>query len=117
MRRIDVILMALGVFGAGGIFYLAFGIAGLDATDAGIWSQVVLVIGVLGWVSTYLRRAATKNMTYVQQLKDYEDAVIQKRYEALTPEELAQLQTEIEQKRADRTDRVDRNPVELNDHS
>ena len=115
MRRIDVILMALGVFGAGGIFYIAFGIAGLDATDAGIWSQVVLVIGVLGWVSTYLRRAATKNMTYVQQLKDYEDAVIQKRYEELTPEELTQLQTEIAQKQADRldqSDRADRNPVE-----
>jgi hypothetical protein len=36
-------------------------------------------------------------MTYNQQLKDYEDAVLQKRLEAMTPEEVAKLQAEIEQ--------------------
>jgi hypothetical protein len=36
-------------------------------------------------------------MTYNQQLKDYADAVLQKRLEELTPEELEQLQAEIEQ--------------------
>ena len=36
-------------------------------------------------------------MTYNQQLKDYEDAVLQKRLEEMTPEELEKLQQEIEQ--------------------
>lgn len=35
-------------------------------------------------------------MTYNQQLKDYEDAVLQKRLEEMTPEELEKLQQEIE---------------------
>lgn len=95
MRRIDVIFIALGVFAAGGILFWAFQIAGLDATDAGVWSQFLMVIGLLGWVSTYLYRALNKKMTYVQQLKDYEDAVIAKRYAELSPEELEKLQTEV----------------------
>jgi 5'-deoxynucleotidase YfbR-like HD superfamily hydrolase len=36
-------------------------------------------------------------MTYHQQLRDYEEAVLQKRFESLSPEELAKLQAEIEQ--------------------
>jgi hypothetical protein len=35
-------------------------------------------------------------MTYNQQLKDYEEAVLQKRLEEMSPEELAKLQDEIE---------------------
>jgi hypothetical protein len=35
-------------------------------------------------------------MTYNQQLKNYEDAVLQKRLEEMTPEEIAQLQSEVE---------------------
>ena len=35
-------------------------------------------------------------MTYNQQLKDYEDAVLQKRLDEMSPEELAKLQAEIE---------------------
>jgi hypothetical protein len=35
-------------------------------------------------------------MTYNQQLKNYEDAVLQKRLEEMTPEEIAQLQAEVE---------------------
>lgn len=96
MRRIDVIYIGLGVFAAGGIIYLLLEQFGLDPTNAGIWSQVLLVGGLLAWVATYLTRALTKNMTYNQQLKDYEDAVLQKRLEEMTPEELAALQAEVE---------------------
>ncbi len=99
MRRIDVIGIGIGIFAAGGIIYFGFVQLGFDATDAGIWSQVILVAGVVGWLLTYLLRALTQNMTYNQQLKQYEDAVLQKRLEAMTPEELAQLQAEIEQEK------------------
>jgi hypothetical protein len=99
MRRIDVIGIGVGVFVAGGLLYLAFSWAGLDGVSAGIWSQVVFVLGLLGWTATYVARALGKNMTYNQQLEDYEEAVLQKRLEEMSPEELAQLQAEVEQAR------------------
>jgi hypothetical protein len=97
MRRIDAISITLGFFAAGGIIYILLQVAGLDSLKAGIWSQALLVSGLVGWLLTYLFRVGTKNMTYNQQLKDYEDAVLQKRLEAMTPEEVAKLQAEIEQ--------------------
>ncbi|MBW4693090.1 MAG: DUF3007 family protein [Lyngbya sp. HA4199-MV5] len=96
MRRIDVLGIGFGVFAAGGIAYLLLQGTGLDSTTAGIWTQVALVGGLLGWIATYAVRAVTQTMTYNQQLKDYEEAVLQKRLEELTPEELAKLQAEIE---------------------
>jgi hypothetical protein len=103
MRRIDAILITLGVFGAGGLAYLVLKLAGLEEVQAGIWSQVALVVGLLGWTSTYIYRALNQKMSYVQQLKDYEAAVIQKRYEEMTPEQLAELQAEIDRDRASKS--------------
>ncbi|MBD3884414.1 DUF3007 family protein [Phormidium tenue FACHB-886] len=100
MRRIDVIGIGIGIFVAGGVIYLVLHLAGLNSVDAGIWSQVVLTGGLIGWLCTYLFRAVTHNMTLNQQLKDYEDAVLQKRLEELTPEELEQLQAEVEGEKA-----------------
>jgi hypothetical protein len=99
MRRIDVIGIGVGTFALGGILYLLLQVIGLDGEKAGIWSQALLVVGLLGWVATYVFRAATKNMTYAQQLRDYEEAVLQKRLDELSPEELDKLQAEIEQER------------------
>ncbi|MGF1522486.1 MAG: DUF3007 family protein [Leptolyngbyaceae cyanobacterium] len=100
MRRIDVLGIGLGVFLVGGGLYVGLRIAGFDGLSAGIWSQVFFVGGVLGWVATYLTRVFTQQMTYNQQLKDYEDAVLQKRLEEMTPEELAKLQAEVVAERA-----------------
>ncbi|MGL4882427.1 MAG: DUF3007 family protein [Waterburya sp.] len=97
MRRIDALGISLGIFVAAGLVYLALQLVGLDGIQAGIWTQALLVIGLIGWSLTYLFRVGTKNMTYNQQLKDYEEAVMQKRLEEMSPEELAQLQQEIEQ--------------------
>jgi hypothetical protein len=99
MRRIDVIGIGIGIFAAGGIAYLVFRGAGFDSTSAGIWSQFLLVGGLVGWLLTYLFRVVTQNMTYDEQLRQYEDAVLQKRLDEMTPEQLAQLQAEIEQER------------------
>lgn len=99
MRRIDALGIALGVFVAAGLAYVALQIFGLDGISAGIWTQTALVIGLVGWSVTYLFRVGSKNMTYNQQLKDYEDAVLQKRLEEMSPEELARLQQEIEQEK------------------
>jgi hypothetical protein len=96
MRRIDVIGIGLGMFLAGGLVYLGLEFAGLDSQSAGIWSQAVLVGGVVGWLLTYLFRALTQQMTLNQQIKEYKEAVLTKQLEEMSPEELAKLQAEIE---------------------
>jgi hypothetical protein len=103
MRRIDVIWISLAVLVAGGGVYWLLQVVGVEAASAGVWTQFVLILGLLGWVGTYVYRALTKQMTYVQQLQDYEEAVLQKRYEAMTPEQLEQLQAELEQERRNET--------------
>ncbi len=95
MRRIDVLAIGLGVFLAGGGLYVALRVAGVDALQAGVWSQGLFVLGLLGWLMTYLTRVATQKMTYFQQLEDYETAVLQKRLDEMTPDELAALQAEL----------------------
>jgi len=99
MRRIDAIAITLGVFVFGGLTYVVLQVAGVDGQQAGIWTQLLLVVGLLGWISTYLFRVGNKNMTYNQQLKDYEEAVLTKRLEEMTPEQLAKLQAEVEQEK------------------
>lgn len=99
MRKIDAIGIGLGVFAAGGLVYLILQVAGLDSLEAGIWSQVLLVGGLVGWVATYVYRAVGNKMTYHQQRQDYEEAYLKKRLEELSPEELAKLQAEIEEER------------------
>lgn len=100
MRRIDAIGIGLGVFAAGGLAYVILQLAGLDSLEAGVWSQVLLVGGLIGWVLTYALRAVNQKMTYHQQRQDYEEAFFKKRLEELTPEELAHIQAEIEQERS-----------------
>jgi hypothetical protein len=99
MRRIDVIAILIGVFAAGGVLYLFFKAFGVDSLDAGIWSQALLVAGLVSWTLTYLFRVVTKNMTYNQQLKDYEDAVLQKRLDEMSPEEVEKLLAEVEREK------------------
>lgn len=97
MRRIDAIGIGLGVFIAGGLAYIGLDLVGLNDLQAGIWSQVLLVSGLLGWLASYIFRAVGHKMTYHQQREEYEKAFLQKRLDELTPEELAKIQAEIEQ--------------------
>jgi len=99
MRRIDAIAISLAVFLGGGLVFFLLQIVGLDGINAGIWTQVILVVGLLGWASTYLFRALGKNMTYHQQMQEYEEAVMKKRLEEMSPEEIAKLQTDIAQEK------------------
>jgi hypothetical protein len=102
MRRIDVIGITLGVFLGGGILYAVLQLSGIDSLSAGVWSQALLVLGLVGWVATYLFRVVNRDMTYSQQVQDYKDAVLQKRFEEMTPEEIAQLQAEIEREASEK---------------
>lgn len=42
-------------------------------------------------------RVGTKGMTYAQQLRDYENEVLKKRYEELSAEELEALKDELDE--------------------
>lgn len=100
MRRIDAIGIGLGVFAAGGLVYVLFQVAGLDSLEAGVWSQLLLVGGLIGWVVTYVLRAVNQKMTYNTQRQDYEEAYFKKRLDEISPEELAKIQAEIEQEQS-----------------
>ncbi|WP_066378291.1 MULTISPECIES: DUF3007 family protein [unclassified Anabaena] len=97
MRRIDALGIGLGIFIAGGLAYLGLQVVGLDSQQAGIWSQVLLFVGLIGWLATYILRAVSQKMTYHQQREQYEETFFQKRLDELSPEELAKIQAEIEQ--------------------
>lgn len=102
MNRITVIGIGLGVFVAGGVVYAILQVVGVDSLTAGVWSQALLVGGLVGWLVTYLTRVMRQDMTYHQQRQNYEEAFLQKQLEELTPEELAKLQAEIEQENQSR---------------
>ncbi|MGB3202788.1 MAG: DUF3007 family protein [Nodosilinea sp.] len=95
MRRIDVIAIGLGIFLAGGGLFLGFRLFGLDGISAGIWSQAIMVGGVVAWLASYLLRVVTRNMTLNQQMDDYESAVLQRQLDELSPEQLAALQEKL----------------------
>ncbi|MEL6500379.1 MAG: DUF3007 family protein [Cyanobacteria bacterium J06629_2] len=100
MRRIDALGIGLGVFVAAGLVFWALQLFGLDGINAGIWTQAALVVMLVGWSLTYLFRVGNKNMTYNQQIRDYKEAVMQKRLEEMSAEELDKLQQEIEQEKS-----------------
>jgi hypothetical protein len=102
MRRIDVLGLGLSLLIAGGGVFLVMRLVGLDGITAGIWSQVIMVVAVIGWLLSYLFRVVTHNMTLNQQLDDYESAVLQKRLEELTPEELVAIQAKLDAEKASR---------------
>ncbi|CAK9216299.1 unnamed protein product [Sphagnum troendelagicum] len=98
--RKDVLLIGVGltVFGVG----LKFGLEafGVDSLRAGNVVQIVMVAGLtIGWISSYIFRVSTKDMTYAKQLKDYENKVMEKRLEELPEAELETLLAQIEEEK------------------
>jgi hypothetical protein len=96
MRRIDIILLTVGLLLAAVVPYAGFQLLGLDEIQAGLWSQGIMVGGVMVWVSTYALRVFTQKMTYGQQLKDYEETMLQRSLDAMSPEEVERLMAEVE---------------------
>jgi Protein of unknown function (DUF3007) len=80
------------------IFYqFVTNVFGVDGIEAGKWIGVGFTFfTTVLWVSTYIFRVATKDMTYAKQLKDYENAVIAKRLEELNEDEIQALVEDIE---------------------
>jgi hypothetical protein len=108
VNRAQAILLGLGVFALGGIGYALFQANGLEGFSAGIATSAVLTVLVLGWTSSYLFRALTGNMTYMQQRRDYREAYdaltneqLQAKFDALSPDEQERLLRETGQLEAD----------------
>lgn len=98
--RKDVILIGVGITGGG--FALKYGLeaAGFDSFQSGSVVQLVVVLGLcVAWTGSYVWRVGNKEMTYVQQLKDYEDAVMKKRLEGMPEAELEAMLAEIEEEK------------------
>lgn len=92
------------MFAIGGLGYWAFHAAGFEGFSAGIATQALLVAIVLVWTGSYLFRVVSGNMTYMQQRRRYRssydaatDEELQKRFDALSPDEQEKLLRELGQ--------------------
>jgi len=104
ITRGKALLAGFAIFGLGGLGYWAFQAAGLEGFSAGIAAQAVLVAVVLVWTGSYLFRVVTGKMTYMEQRRRYRSAYeaatdeeLQKRFDALPPEEQEKLLKELGQ--------------------
>ena len=104
ITRGKALLAGLAIFGIGGIGYWGFQAAGFEGFSAGIAAQSLLVVIVLVWTGSYLFRVVTGNMTYMEQRRRYRsgydaatDEELQKRFDALSPEEQEKLMRELAQ--------------------
>ena len=101
MTKGGALLLGLAVLGLGAAGYAAFAATGFEGFSAGIAASAVLMLVVVLWTGSYLFRAVTGRMTYMQQRRDYRqaydaftDAELLRRFEALSPEEQARLLAE-----------------------
>ncbi|XP_048330209.1 uncharacterized protein LOC107418510 isoform X2 [Ziziphus jujuba] len=98
--RKDVLLIGVGVTVIGIGLKSGLEFAGVDPLQAGNVVQLVLVLGLtIGWISTYIFRVSNKEMTYAQQLRDYENKVMEKRLEGLSEAELEALLEQVEEEK------------------
>jgi len=97
LSRGDVLLIGIIIILLGFIMYRVFNLMGMELAMAGNWVQLIIFFGIsVGWVSTYIYRVSTMNMTYVRQLRNYEEAVLAKRFEELPRAELEELLGNLE---------------------
>ncbi|PKU70130.1 hypothetical protein MA16_Dca020620 [Dendrobium catenatum] len=76
--RKDVLLIGVGLTVAGVGLKSGLEFAGVDPLQSGNVVQLVLVLGLtVGWIFTYIFRVSNKDMTYAQQLRDYENKVME----------------------------------------
>ncbi|MFM8260032.1 MAG: DUF3007 family protein [Vulcanococcus sp.] len=104
MTKGQAVLLGLAVLGLGGAGYAAFAATGFEGFSAGIAASAALMVLVVGWTATYLLRALTGNMTYMQQRRSYRAAYdaftneeLERKFAALTPQEQEQLLRETGQ--------------------
>ena len=96
MRKLDVLTIGLVILLAGGGAYGLFQVVGWETEQAGIWASALLAMLLLGWTFSYLRRFWTGTMSINQQGELYKTEVFKQQLEAMSPEELASFQAELD---------------------
>ncbi|SBO41852.1 DUF3007 family protein [Cyanobium sp. NIES-981] len=111
MTKGQSLLLGLAVLGLGAIGYALFQANGFEGFSAGIGASTLLMVVVVGWTASYLFRAVSGNMTYMQQRRSYRAAYdaattaeLQRKFEALSPEEQLRLLRETGQLAAEGPD-------------
>ncbi|KAL0919230.1 hypothetical protein M5K25_011312 [Dendrobium thyrsiflorum] len=98
--RKDVLLIGVGLTVVGVGLKSGLEFAGVDPLQSGNVVQLVLVLGLtVGWIFTYIFRVSNKDMTYAQQLRDYENKVMEKRLESLSEAEMEALLEQVEEEK------------------
>ncbi len=104
MTKGQSLLLGLGVLALGGVGYGIFRVGGAEGFSAGIATSALLMVLVVGWTATYLFRALTGGMTYMQQRRTYREAYdaftteeLERKFEALSPAEQERLLRETGQ--------------------
>ena len=104
MRKLDVLTIGLVILLAGGGAYGVFQVVGWETEQAGIWASALLALLLLGWTFSYLRRFWTGTMSINQQGELYKTEVFKQQVEAMSPEELASFQAELDSDTAEATE-------------
>lgn len=101
MTKGGALLLGLAVLGLGAAGYWGFSATGFEGFSAGIAASAALMLLVLIWTGSYLFRALTGGMTYMQQRRTYReaydaftDAELLRRFESLSPDQQARLLAE-----------------------
>ena len=104
MTNGKALLLALGVLGLGAAGYGLFQLGGFEGFSAGIAASALLMVLVLAWTGSYLFRVVTGQMTFIQQRRTYREAydafttdALQRKFDALSPEEQERLLRETGQ--------------------
>ena len=104
MTKLNVLQLGLGLLLLGGVGYGLFIALGFDEYKAGIASQSVLVLALVGgWILTYFFRVFSGKMTFMEQRKRYvkeydlvTDEELNQKFESMTDEEKIVLIRELE---------------------
>ena len=111
MTRTNVIQIGLILFFLGALGYWAFIALGFDGSKAGIASESLLVLLLIGWIGSYFFRVIGGKMTFMEQRKRYRkeyeqltNSSLEKKFDSMSEEEKMRLINELESDENDQAD-------------
>ena len=108
MTKANVLQLGFFLILLGGIGYGLFIALGFDEVKAGIISQSLLVLILVGgWIISYFRRVFSGKMTFMEQrkryMKEYDliaDKELQNKFNSMSDEERIKLIKEVEKEKS-----------------
>ncbi|KGG12815.1 MULTISPECIES: DUF3007 family protein [Prochlorococcus] len=103
MTRANVIQLGFLVFALGATAYVSLLAFGIDGFNAGLFSETLLLILLVGWISSYFFRVFQGKMTFMEQRKRYREAYeqlanreVQEKFDSMSEEEQKKLINQLE---------------------